>query len=426
MDKPRWVDWVTLGVILLLTVLYISSLSDVPFHPDESTHIYMSKDISINPLELAWDGTLPLSDEARIRAIDAPLTKYMIGSIRGIFSIPPLAADWNWSLDWEENQAAGALPTDRQLIYSRIAMVLLLPISLWLYFLALKKILPAIPSLTAVLLLGMNPLLLLHGRRAMSESGLILGITLFLWAVTRNKRNPWLIGLAIGIAVNAKHSALGLIPAALVATIFLPEGLPGFKKAGLNLFKTSLILIASVVLLNPFYWKNPLGAFEAGSRARFSLTEEQQADYLGRIGLNEKPLKTTIPGLILNTYITVPQTEEVGNYLEATRESKLAYLSNPFHNWGRDLISGSVMAALTLIGFVITIRRYPDKTSEEKNHLLILALATVGMGIFIIFLLPWQRYAVAVLPFTFSWAAAGLQPILKTWRKSSQEISFIK
>ena len=422
MKKLHWVDWVTLGIILLLAALYVLTLPDVPFHPDESTHIYMSKDISQNPLDLAWDGALPLSSEERIRAIDAPLAKYLIGAFREIFSIPPLESDWNWGLGWEDNQSEGALPTNRQLLFSRSVITLLLPFSLWLFYLTFKKILPSIPSLAAVTLLGLNPLLLLHARRAMSEGLLVFGIALLLWAVTRDKRNPWLIGIALGIALNTKHSALGLFPAAILAVVILPEGFPGVKKGIFNILKTSLIVLIAIVLLNPFYWKHPLGSLEAGVKARFSLAKEQQEDYLGRFGLDDQPLMTTIPGLILNTYLTPPQTEEVGNYLAQTGEYKEKYLSNPFHNWGRDLISGSILAALSLAGLGFAFWRFPDKNPWEKNNLLIIGLATVGMGIFTILLLPWQRYVLAILPFTFCWVGFGLAPIFKALKNTSSEI----
>ncbi|HDD55843.1 MAG TPA: hypothetical protein ENG59_06345 [Chloroflexi bacterium] len=418
MTKPQRVDWVTIGLIFLLTIMYAWTLPDVPFHPDESTHIYMSKDISQNPLALAWDGTLPLSAEERIRAIDAPLAKYLIGVVREIFSIPALKDDWNWGLSWEENLTAGALPSDQQLLFARSTMVLLLPFSLWLYYLALKKILPAIPSLAAVLLLGLNPLLLLHARRAMSEGPLFLGTALFLWAATRDKRNPWLIGLALGIAVAAKHSALGLIPAAFLSVVFLPGESPVIKTALIKILKTSLVLFITLLLLNPFYWKHPLDALNAGSRARFDLAREQQEDYLGRIGLKGQPLGTTIPGLVLNIFLTPPQTEEVGNYLPETGESREKYLANPIHYWGRGLISGSILAALSLVGVGLAFGRFPAKKPAERNNLLIFALATLWLGVFTIFLIPWQRYVVVLLPFVFSWVGVALVPIFKAGAKS--------
>ena len=426
MKKLHWVDWVTLGVILLLTALYALTLPDIPFHPDESTHIYMSEDISQNPLTLAWDGALPLGSEERIRAIDAPLAKYLIGAVREIFLISPTGSDWNWALDWEENQSQGALPTNKQLLFSRSVMTLLLPFSLWLLYLTFKKIMSSLPSLVAVTLLGLSPLLLLHARRAMSEGLLVFGIALLLWAVTRDKRNPWLIGLALGIAINAKHSALGLFPAAILAVVILPEGFPGIKKGILNILKSSLIVLIAILLLNPFYWKHPLSALEAGLKARFSLAEEQEEDYLGRLGLDEQPLMTTIPGLILNTYLTPPQTEEVGNYLAQTGEAKERYLSNPFHNWGRDLISGSILAAISFAGLGFAFWRFQDKDPWEKNNILIIALAALGMGIFTIILLPWQRYVLAILPFTFCWVGFGLAPIFKALQLSPSKSTQVK
>jgi hypothetical protein len=423
MKRFQWIDWVALGAILLVTVLYATTLADVPFHPDESTHIFMSQDLSRNPLTLAWDGELPLSNEERLRAIDAPLARTLIGVVRQVFSIPTLDADWNWSLDWDENLSAGALPSRQQLIGSRSVMVLLMPFSLWLFYLAFKKVLSPIPSLIVVMLLGLNPLFLLHGRRAMSESPLIFGIALFTWAVTRDERNPWLIGLSLAIAVNAKLSALGLFPAGLLALIYLPKDFPGVKKGVLDLLKAGTVVLTALVLLNPFYWKHPLDALDAGIQARLSLAAEQQEDHLGQYGLDRQMLRTTIPGLILNTYLTPPQIEEVGNYLEETEESKENYLSNPLHNWGRNLIIGSIMASISIIGVGFAFWRFPSKNPEDKSHILVIALATVGLIIFTIFLLPWQRYVLAILPYAFCWIGFGLAPLFKAIGKKPNQTS---
>ena len=407
-------DWIAVGVILLLAVLYVATLPNVPFHPDESTHIYMSRDISQNPLKLAWDGELPLSGEDRLRAIDAPLARTLIGLTREVLSVPPLKSDWNWSLSWDENLSAGALPSTRQLLVSRSVMVLLLLISLWLFYLAFKRILPGPLALLSVILLGSQPLFLLHGRRAMSEGPLVFGIALFLWAVTREKRNPWLVGLSLAIAINAKHSALGLVPAALLALVFLPEGFTGLKLGATNTLKAVTVILAAFLLLNPFYWKHPLIAFDAGAKTRFALAEDQREDYLG----DRQILKTTIPGLVMNIYITPPQTEEVGNYLAETADMKERYLANPIHHWGRNLITGSILASLTLTGLVVAFWKFSTKELEAKITLLVLALATGGLGLFTILLLPWQRYVLPLLPFIACWIGFGLTPIFKAVRLS--------
>jgi 4-amino-4-deoxy-L-arabinose transferase-like glycosyltransferase len=410
MKRLHWVDWVAVGAILLLTVLYAATLADVPFHPDESTHIFMSRDISRNPFQLAWDGVLPLDNDDRLRAIDAPLARTLIGVVRETLSVPSLESDWNWSLNWHENQSAGALPSTRQLLVSRSVMVLLLPISLWLLFLVFKKILPAIPALLSVTLLGLNPLFLLHGRRAMSESPLIFGIALFLWAVTREKRNPWLIGLNLAIAINAKHSALGLVPAALLALVYLPEGFSGMKMGSINILKAISVVFAGFLLLNPFYWKQPISAIDAGLQARFTLAEDQREDHLE----DEQILKKTIPGLLMNIYYTPPQTEEVGNYLVESEESKERYLSNPIHNWGRDLVTGSILISLSFVGIVFAFWEFSRKSTGEMTNLLVFVLAAAGLGVFTILLVPWQRYALALLPFTSCWIGFGLAPIFKS------------
>lgn len=424
MTKPRWTDWAAIVLITALVLVYTWTLMDIPFHPDEATHIYMSKDLSSyfqNPLDLAWDGSLPLGNEERIRAIDAPLAKYFIGAVRGIFSVPVLEADWDWSQSWEENNAAGALPSREQLLFARAALTAVLPIGLWFFYRALGQVLPTIGALVGTLLLGFHPLLLLHGRRAMSEALLVLGICFFLWAATREKRNPWLVGLTLGLTIGAKHSGLALLPAGVLAVVLIPDLSQNLKRAAGNLVKFSLVLLITILLLNPFYWKRPLTGLQVGLQARFELAAEQQEDYLES---GAGVLKTTLPGLILNIFYLDLQIEEVGNYLDNTNEAKTDYLDNPLHTWGRDKISSALLFTFSLAGIGLVARSYSKRSRQEKERILILALATLGMSIFTVLLLPWQRYAMAVLPFAVYWIAAGMAPILlaleKLWaRKNS-------
>lgn len=418
MTKPGRIDWTAIALIIVLAVFYAWTMMDIPFHPDESTHLYMSKDLSSyfqNPLELAWEGDLPLGDEERIRAIDAPLAKYLIGAVRGIFSVPALEADWDWRLGWEENRAAGAIPSSEQLLFARAALTAVLPFCLWFFYRTLSKILPGSGALAGTLLLGLHPLLLLHGRRSMSEALLLLGICFFLWAATRDKRDPWLIGLSLGLAIGAKHSAIALLPAGILSVILIPDLAQHLKKAAGGLTKLFLVLFLTILLLNPFYWKRPLSGMQAGLKARFELAAEQQEDYLGP---NAGVLKSTLPGLILNIFYLDVQTEEAGNYLEYTSEAKLDYLANPLHTWGRDKMSSALLFTFSLAGIGLAIRSYPNRSPQEKERIMILALATLGMSIFSALLLPWQRYAVAVLPFAVFWIAAGMEPFLLAVEKS--------
>ena len=64
------------GLAIGFVALYLSRLAAVPFHPDESTQLYMSRDFDTlvlqrDPAALAWTPDQPLTPEARYRLLDA-------------------------------------------------------------------------------------------------------------------------------------------------------------------------------------------------------------------------------------------------------------------------------------------------------------------------------------------------------------------
>jgi len=422
-DKERITDWTALGLILLLAIFYILTLPGVPFHPDESTHLYMSKDLFTfirDPLALSWDGTSPLDSEERIRAIDAPLAKYLIGAARGLFSVPALPADWNWSASWSENKGAGALPTGSQLLAARAAITLPLVVALWFYYLALKRSLPGYAGAAAILLFGLNPLVLLHGRRAMSEGVLLFSLGFFLWAATRQKRQPWLIGLAFAFALNSKHTALALLPAALYAVSLVPDQKNTLTKSGGRILQFGLVAAALTILLNPFYWQRPLQALGVGLDARMSLARQQGIDHLAPGGWDQLDVGQRAAALLANTFVAVPQTEEVGNYLKATQQSRQEYLTNPVHTWGRGFIGGGILLIFTLVGLVVTALQLPSSSRMQKTNTWIWILSTLGMVLVLLFPLPWQRYVVPLLPLSVFWIISGLAPGIKALQGDKQ------
>src|SRR5512140_1759946 len=106
-------DWPLYLAVLLVTLLYWAGLASVPFHPDESTQIFMSADFDTlfrQPGSLAWSPTP--ADPARqlYRLLDAPLTRDLIGAGRTLAGLPATSIDWNWSLTYADNAASGALP----------------------------------------------------------------------------------------------------------------------------------------------------------------------------------------------------------------------------------------------------------------------------------------------------------------------------
>ena len=125
--------WSVLLAITLLSILYWSGLQAVPFHPDESTNIFMSGDLSFalkNPGSLFWQPERPIDLRMHYRLLDPPTSRYLVGIGRSLSGFSALPADWDWSKTWQQNRAAGALPDEGLLTASRRAAALFFPFSL--------------------------------------------------------------------------------------------------------------------------------------------------------------------------------------------------------------------------------------------------------------------------------------------------------
>ena len=418
LEKKRG-NWLFLAILLCLTVFLFYGMALVPFHPDESTHIYMSRDLELifnQPLSIAWTPDLPLNNELILRSLGAPLTKYLIGFGRWITITPQLSSDWIWGLSWEENAAGGALPNRRLLLSSRVITTALLPIALFFLYKAIQNTYSNKTALIAVILLGLNPLFLLHGRRAMNEAAALAGICFFLWAISQEEIRPWLVGLAMAAAFNAKQSAIALLPIGIIAVCkpFKIRSNPNSiakRIVGFGLFFTVITF-----MLNPFFWKHPLRAVLASREITAELQAKQLNDYYPR---QEDAKKQTISyqtlALLSNLYLSQPSTADVGNYLVETKSQEEQYFKIPLHNIGRNLFPAAVFLILSLSGFMIGVLRLKSSGNITAMPSVLFLLATIFQFFTILYFLPlpWQRYVVPLLPFTCLWTAVGLSPIFE-------------
>ena len=167
-----YLPWAIWPLLAILTALALWDVASVPFHPDESTYLYMSSDFDLlltDPLSLAWTPDQVGNWRTHLRIVDAPLVRYLLGLGRNLAGLPALPVDWSWMKSWEENQAAGALPSPQLLASGRLALALLLPFSLGMIYKIGSRLHGPLTGLLAALLLGSNALLLLHDRRAMAN-----------------------------------------------------------------------------------------------------------------------------------------------------------------------------------------------------------------------------------------------------------------
>jgi hypothetical protein len=410
-----------LGIYL---VFFLLGINGVPFHPDEATQIHNSRELITyltDPRLLAWDGELPVTENLRFRMIDAPLPRYTIGFIRLITDHAPPSAHWDWGKTFQENTAAGALPSDKMLHGSRIMIAASIPLAMgFLYLTGLNlferdlsglNISGRLTGWLAAALLGLNPLVLLHGRRAMAEGLLILMVSVFLWVSTRQSINPWLLGAAAALAFNAKQTALVLVPLGIVGLSWNPVRHGSWKKLFGRLMIFLIVILALTWMLNPVFWEDPWRTLLVSWDLRSSLAAQQSTDYYR--GPSPNPLQRCLI-LIMNLYITPPRIADVGNYLEVTREASRAYFANPLHNLFRGLVPGSLMLSFTALGvYQVSKALLKDRFAQPGPSVLLLGLIAQAAGLVIFIPLPWQRYAAPLLPYAVLLIAAGLEPFLK-------------
>lgn len=419
-SPASWLSWLTLA---LLSGFALWGAAGVPFHPDESTQLFMSRDFEslfTRPGELLWRPDNAADLRTRYRTLDPPLTRYWLGLARLVAGQPALPVDWDWSRSWEDNQQAGALPSASLLLAGRLAVTLCLPFSLWLVWRTGAALGGELTGWLALILLGLNALVLLHGRRAMAEGALLLGVCLALWSFLHADRRPWLAGLAVAIAFNAKYSTFPLVGIGLLAVLWPVTGTFNGRRMLSNALVYLAVFGLVTLALNPFLWGNPPAALQAAWNNRQDLLARQVADTarLAPDQLLDTPGQRLL-ALLVNLYLAGPAFAEVGNYLAQTAAVEGAYLANPLHSVLRGLLPGGLLFALGLAGMAILALRFGRGAREKSRAQLLVWLATLAQaaGLLLTVPLPWQRYVIPLVPFTCLWASAALgslsQPVLK-------------
>jgi hypothetical protein len=414
--------------LAVATLWYWSGIAYVPFHPDESSTFFMSADwetLLSRPLTLVWQ---PDSKDPRqlYRLLDAPLSRYLVGFARSMAGNAPLSVDWNWSQSWDQNNAAGALPSDGLLNAGRFGPAALFPLSLLLIFQAGSRLGGRPTGFLAALFLAANALVLLHTRRAMAEGGLVFTVCLFLACLVRWRKRPWLIALPAALAFCAKQSTLPLAIVGFAAVIFYTAQAVSKRRLLAYLGLYSLIFIATIVALNPFLWAHPVDAVRAAVLARQDLLARQTTEFaLASPGSAlDSPWMVAL-SLVANQFITIPATAEVGNYLAQTELSTQMYLANPLHVLLRDMAGGGILLVFSSIGFFQSLRW----RNGSNSTWLLVTFSGIAQFLALMFTvtLPFQRYIIPLVPFSCLWmsqflvwignkvgAVIGRKPVAKT------------
>lgn len=417
MNKAALQRWTPVLAILAISAFYFGGILNVPFHPDESTQIFMSSDLEAlltKPQDLFWHPNQEQDSRQRYRELDAPLTRYLIGVGRLATGLNAVPVDWDWSLSWQANQQNGALPDGTLLLAARLAVAALFPFSLFLIFQTAESIGGRFCAWIALVLLASNALILLHTRRAMAESALVFGVAFTLWGLVRLVRAPWLLAVPIALAFNAKQSTAVLMAAGLLAVLWPPAAFSASMSSRLRQAAAFFGIFAAItLLLNPFLWSNPMAAGAAAWNARQDLLHRQVEmmaalqSGLAPPTVSERPLT-----LAAQLFLAPPAIAEVGNYLPETQSAAVQYFSNPLHTLLRGQVGGGIMLFLTLAGFTLAIFHVLRQPPQNKRPLALLCSASLAQFLALCWIpLAFQRYTIPLAPFVALWAAYGVHQL---------------
>jgi 4-amino-4-deoxy-L-arabinose transferase-like glycosyltransferase len=368
-----------------------------------------------HPAQLFWQPSNENDVRQRYRELDPPLPRYVIGIGRHIAGLPALAVDWNWAKTWEENQAAGALPSFDLLQTGRLSVAVFFPLTLFLIYSIGKSLGGQLTAWLAFLLFASNALILLHTRRVMAESLLIFTIALSLWSMLRFRKRPWLVAITVAMAFCAKPSSAPLIILGIVSVAWPIPGIIRPKRVIQRDLALYILIFASVAfLLNPFLWSNPIHA-AWGALINRQVLMERQATALQAVRPDQ--VLDTIPnkiiGMVAQLFLTQPATADIGNYVNQTQATEIAYFSNPLNHLFRNLIAGGFFWILSLVGFLFACLKAWRSTGNSQRIIGLILLGTIFQFILLIAVLhvSWQRYYLPMVPYTCLWIAFAITQV---------------
>jgi hypothetical protein len=441
----------TAGVVAILaaTASFLFSLYDlsrVPFHPDQSSWIFMSHDFD-RALDdfgrLRWRRGASVTGAARLRLLDAPMPKYVIGfgrALRGYRNVPSF--DWDWTESWEQNVGEGALPDGRLLLTARIAAATMFALSIGVFVLVAVDVAGFLTTAIATVLLVFHPFEQLHLRRAMAESTLQLFTLIFivsvLYAVASARRAVSLkrqcfaalaVGVTLGVAVASKHSGAALAPVAVAGAICA-----GWDSARLlreRVFAATVLsgvaaasALVTFVALNPVLYDQPLRAGYNMVTGRRTMAANQ-ATYTETV----KPemvlqgVYSRLRAAYREVFWDSPAFSEFAEYDDKIASDTERYnqrwtvtvMTNGY--WKLSLL---LFAVVGLLRSVYAVAR--DRLGSNTRPLQILLVWIAANLVFIASLVPldWQRYFLPLLPPVLILAGYGLALMLERFTKLSE------
>ena len=426
--------WLTFLVIYVL-----AGTPEAPFHGDESTQIYMSRDYAYQFIDhdynkLAYSPTPAIPAEQELRLLNGTINKYLIGLAWQVnsMSISDVNEQWDWGADWNYNQQNGHAPSPMLLMAARWPSALLLAAGVIVMFALGRALGGKWTPYVASLYYALNPALLLNGRRAMMEGSFIffslLVVLIGVWLLEKpSLRRAILLGLVSGFALASKHTAIFSVAAVFTAVLFYliyqsVRSEDDYSVVDYVLLPylaiAAAITFSTFFALNPAWWGDPAERAQTVLLLRQDLLAGQTAAFGGYANFGEQ-----LGGFLRQSFIVTPQYYESASWQSYIGDQISRYEASA---WRGVSISGSVVGAIVLCGImaagVWALVKPSYGVVSEDNHVQAHGGIRwlIGLWVFVTLIttlaltpLEWQRYYLPVYPVVGLIASLGVNWIIQ-------------
>lgn len=259
-----------------LSIYILLGVPLVPLHGDEATQIAMGRDTFYH---LAGDhgrvlyqpsaeGEAAAEQDLRLR--NGTVMKYLYGAVAAAsgYRVDELNEQWVWGAGWDWNHENGHVPPQDLLLRARyLSAIVLCGSVIALYAIARLTVRQQgrVLAVVATLAYVSHPAVVLHGRLAMMEGGMLFTSLLVVLAgiLLLREPTPWraiLLAVLSGIAVATKHTNVFVVTAMYIALglYFLTNRYqPRRTRTSVAIVVTGLLSIIVFIGLNPAWWSAP-------------------------------------------------------------------------------------------------------------------------------------------------------------------------
>jgi hypothetical protein len=372
-----------LAVLLAIAAAMFAGLSDVRFHPDESSWIASSASFEAYFTGRVLDPSWHARED---RYTMAPMTFYVVGVARRLGGWTPdaLNTPYDYNRSHSQNLAEGRVPVPGLLEWSRRGVTAAAVIGLYVSVVVFARAAGRPAAYVWLVLVLASPYLRETLRRAMNEGVLLAALALVIWATFRLlaeldrphaqwrqwRLAGWLVlaggaaGLAAQTKLNGAIAGFGVLVVMIMATV----------RYSLSARRRARYLVVGAVILagsetavffasNPTLWPYPPREIVRVVRARRQLIAAQTMRAGDAVLPTMADRIRVIPRRVFDDFALVPSA------------------------WASTL--------LTLAGGLITIRHVRRWLSRQNDNHAIVALAVIGAVVSApAFLTPldWRRY----------------------------------